>query len=38
MLTATYRADGSSKFSQGNRWGYFPSVSVGWRISLTRIS
>ncbi|MCU0377304.1 MAG: TonB-dependent receptor [Bacteroidales bacterium] len=33
MLTATYRADGSSKFSQENRWGYFPSVSVGWRIS-----
>ena len=33
MLTATYRADGSSKFSQDNRWGYFPSVSVGWRIS-----
>ncbi len=33
MLTATYRADGSSKFLQGNRWGYFPSVSVGWRIS-----
>lgn len=33
MLQATYRADGSSKFSKSNRWGYFPSVSVGWRIS-----
>lgn len=33
LLTATYRADGSSKFSAGNRWGYFPSVAVGWRIS-----
>lgn len=33
MVQATYRADGSSKFSKGNRWGYFPSVSVGWRIS-----
>lgn len=30
LLNATFRADGSSQFSQGNRWGYFPSVSVGW--------
>ncbi len=30
MATATLRADGSSKFSRGNRWGYFPSVSAGW--------
>ena len=27
------RADGSSKFSKGNRWGYFPSAAVAWRIS-----
>lgn len=27
------RADGSSRFLKGNRWGYFPSASVGWRIS-----
>ena len=30
MLNATLRADGSSKFAAGNRWGYFPSVSGGW--------
>jgi TonB-linked SusC/RagA family outer membrane protein len=33
IVQATFRADGSSKFSKGNQWGYFPSVSVGWRIS-----
>lgn len=33
LLSATFRADGSSKFSDGNRWGYFPSVSAAWRIS-----
>ena len=27
------RYDGSSRFSKGNRWGFFPSVSWGWRIS-----
>lgn len=31
-LTATFRADGSSKFQEGNRVGYFPSVSAAWRI------
>ena len=30
MLNATFRADGSSKFASGHRWGYFPSVSAGW--------
>lgn len=30
LLTATYRADGSSKFGKNNRWGYFPSVAFGW--------
>jgi TonB-dependent starch-binding outer membrane protein SusC len=29
----TFRADGSSKFAEGNKWGYFPSASVAWRIS-----
>ena len=29
-LTATMRADGSSKFAKGHRWGYFPSGSVAW--------
>lgn len=33
LLTATFRADGSSKFGDGNKWGYFPSVAVGWRLS-----
>jgi TonB-linked SusC/RagA family outer membrane protein len=33
MATLTMRADGSSKFAQGNQWGYFPSASVAWRIS-----
>ncbi len=33
ILSATFRSDGSSKFSKGNKWGFFPSVSVGWRIS-----
>ncbi|MDR1102975.1 MAG: TonB-dependent receptor [Tannerella sp.] len=32
-LTATYRADGSSKFADGKKWGYFPSASVAWRAS-----
>ena len=34
LLTATYRADGSSKFqSTKNKWGYFPSFAAGWRLS-----
>ncbi|SDM78358.1 SusC/RagA family TonB-linked outer membrane protein [Siphonobacter aquaeclarae] len=33
LLTATLRADGSSRFPKNNRWGYFPSVGVGWVIS-----
>lgn len=32
-LSATMRADGSSKFAAGNRWGYFPSVAASWRIT-----
>jgi TonB-linked SusC/RagA family outer membrane protein len=30
LLNATFRADGSSRFSSQNRWGYFPSISAGW--------
>ncbi|WP_197092647.1 SusC/RagA family TonB-linked outer membrane protein [Labilibaculum euxinus] len=33
MVTANLRADASSRFSESNRWGYFPSVSAGWTIS-----
>lgn len=33
LFTATIRADGSSRFPTQNRWGYFPSVGVGWLIS-----
>ena len=33
LFTASARADGSSKFAGGEKWGYFPSLSVGWRIS-----
>ncbi|WP_235527270.1 TonB-dependent receptor [Pedobacter sp. Leaf41] len=33
LVTASFRADGSSKFSPANRWGYFPSASIGWRFS-----
>lgn len=32
LVTLTLRADGSSKFGPQNRWGYFPSGSVAWRI------
>ncbi|WP_316798111.1 TonB-dependent receptor [Pedobacter frigidisoli] len=32
LLTASYRADGSSKFAPGNRWGYFPSASAAWKF------
>ncbi len=33
LFTATFRADGSSRFAPGQRWGYFPAFSGGWRIS-----
>jgi len=33
LVTGTMRADGSSKFSKGNQWGYFPSASAAWRIT-----
>lgn len=33
MATVTMRADGSSRFAEGNRWGFFPSAAVAWRMS-----
>ncbi len=32
LLTGTFRADGSSKFVDGNKWGYFPSGAFAWRM------
>jgi TonB-linked SusC/RagA family outer membrane protein len=32
-LTATFRADGSSRFSPNNKWGYFPSVGLSWNVN-----
>jgi TonB-linked SusC/RagA family outer membrane protein len=33
LLTASIRRDGSSRFGRENRWGYFPSVALGWNLS-----
>ena len=33
MVTATLRRDGTSRFSEDNRWGMFPSVALAWRLS-----
>jgi iron complex outermembrane receptor protein len=33
LLTATFRADGSSKFGENNKYGYFPSFAAAWNIS-----
>ncbi|MBQ8061326.1 MAG: SusC/RagA family TonB-linked outer membrane protein, partial [Bacteroidales bacterium] len=33
MLTLSFRADGSSRYSEGQRWGYFPSGAFAWRVS-----
>ncbi len=33
LLTATLRRDGTSRFAKGNRWGTFPSVALGWRMT-----
>lgn len=33
LLSASFRADGSSYFAAGNKWGYFPSLSLGWVAS-----
>ena len=32
LLTFTMRADGSSRFSKGNEWGYFPAAALAWRV------
>lgn len=32
LLTVTTRADGSSRLAAGNKWGYFPSMAIAWRI------
>ncbi|MFO7718863.1 MAG: SusC/RagA family TonB-linked outer membrane protein [Gillisia sp.] len=32
LISASYRRDGSSRFSEANRWSNFPSVSVGWKV------
>jgi TonB-linked SusC/RagA family outer membrane protein len=36
MATVVLRADGSSNFARGRRWGYFPSVSAGWVVTAER--
>jgi TonB-linked SusC/RagA family outer membrane protein len=36
LLTATIRRDGSSRFGPENKWGYFPSASLAWKISEER--
>lgn len=33
LFTATARADGSSRFSEGNKWGFFPSAALAWKIN-----
>ena len=33
LATFTLRADGSSRFGEGNKWGYFPSAALGWNVS-----
>ena len=33
MITGNFRADASSRFAPANKWGYFPSVSAGWKVS-----
>ena len=33
LVEGTLRADGSSRFGKGNKYGYFPSVGLGWNVS-----
>ena len=33
LATISFRADGSSRYSEGNKWGYFPSAALAWRVS-----
>jgi TonB-linked SusC/RagA family outer membrane protein len=37
LISASYRADGSSYFAQGNKWGQFPSISGGWILSKEKL-
>src|SRR5690606_8811502 len=33
LFTVSFRSDGSSRYSEGNKWGYFPSAAIAWRVS-----
>lgn len=33
LLTTSFRTDGSSRYSEDNKWGYFPSAAIAWRVS-----
>lgn len=33
LATISFRSDGSSRYSEGNKWGYFPAMALAWRIS-----
>ena len=33
LATVSFRADGSSRYSEGQKWGYFPSAALAWRVS-----
>ncbi|SEN84606.1 TonB-linked outer membrane protein, SusC/RagA family [bacterium A37T11] len=33
LATVSFRSDGSSRYSEGNKWGYFPSAALSWRLS-----
>src|SRR5690606_25499161 len=33
LITTSLRADGSDRFGEDNRWGYFPSLALAWRVS-----
>lgn len=33
LATVSFRSDGASKYSEGNKWGYFPSAALAWRVS-----
>lgn len=33
LLTFSFRSDGSSRYSKGNKWGYFPSGAIAWKVS-----
>ncbi|WP_207535257.1 SusC/RagA family TonB-linked outer membrane protein [Desertivirga arenae] len=38
LATITLRADGSSRFGEGNKWGYFPSAALGWNVTSERFA